>query len=73
MGEQVEGGKKSFLLRLDARLWAQLQAWAADDLRSVNGQIEYLLREAVRTRPGTGTRGASPNGPTRGETGSQGR
>ena len=43
-------GKKSFLLRVDARLWEELQAWAADELRSVNGQIEYVLREAVRTR-----------------------
>lgn len=43
-------GKKSFLLRIDARLWAELQAWAGDDLRSVNGQIEYLLRQAVQAR-----------------------
>ncbi len=42
--------KKSFLLRLDPELWNELMAWAADDLRSVNGQIEYLLREAVRQR-----------------------
>ena len=42
--------KKDFLLRLDQQLWQELQAWAADELRSVNGQIEYLLREAVRQR-----------------------
>ena len=42
--------KKSFLLRTDAALWNELQAWADDELRSVNGQIEYLLREAVRAR-----------------------
>ena len=42
--------KKSFLLRLDPELWNELMAWAADDLRSVNGQIEYVLREAVRQR-----------------------
>lgn len=42
--------KKSFLLRMDAALWNELQAWADDELRSVNGQIEYLLREAVRAR-----------------------
>jgi len=42
--------KKEFLLRLDQQLWQELQAWAADELRSVNGQIEYLLREAVRHR-----------------------
>jgi len=39
--------KKQYLLRVDPRLWAELQAWAADELRSVNGQIEYVLREAV--------------------------
>lgn len=42
--------KKEFLLRLDQQLWQELQAWAADELRSVNGQIEYLLREAIRQR-----------------------
>ena len=42
--------RKTFPLRIDEALWVELQAWAADDLRSVNGQIEYLLREAVRAR-----------------------
>ena len=40
--------KKSFLLRLPPELMDELNRWAADDLRSLNGQIEYLLREAVR-------------------------
>jgi len=40
--------KKDFLLRLDPRVHAALQKWAADELRSVNGHIEYLLREALR-------------------------
>jgi hypothetical protein len=31
-------------------LWAELEAWAADELRSVNGQVEYLLRQAVQKR-----------------------
>jgi len=44
--------KKSFLLRMDAELWNELQRWAADELRSVNGQVEYLLRQAVRARRG---------------------
>ena len=44
--------RKPFLLRIDPALWADLEAWAADELRSVNGQIEYLLREAVRRRKG---------------------
>jgi hypothetical protein len=42
--------KKKFLLRIDADLWDDLHAWAADELRSVNGQIEYLLRQAVGAR-----------------------
>ena len=37
--------RKSFLLRIDADLWTELEAWAQDDLRSVNGQVEYLLRQ----------------------------
>jgi hypothetical protein len=42
--------RKSFLLRIDPDLWADLEKWANDELRSVNGQIEYLLREAVMRR-----------------------
>ena len=42
--------KKSFLLRLDPRLWAEVQAWADAELRSVNGQIEFVLRQAVAAR-----------------------
>jgi hypothetical protein len=44
--------RKSFLLRIDADLWSELEAWAQDDLRSVNGQVEYLLRQAVKKRRG---------------------
>lgn len=39
--------KKTFLLRLDPRVWEAVQAMAADELRSVNGQIEYVLRQAI--------------------------
>ena len=46
-------GRKSFLLRVDPGLWAELEAWAADELRSVNGQVEYLLRQAVQKRKST--------------------
>jgi len=42
--------RKSFLLRVDPVLWAELEAWAADELRSVNGQVEYVLRQAVQKR-----------------------
>jgi hypothetical protein len=38
--------KKRFLLRLDSDLYGMLEKWAADDLRSVNAQIEFLLSEA---------------------------
>ncbi|MBB6635188.1 hypothetical protein [Cohnella thailandensis] len=40
--------RKAFPLRLDAELHQALERWAADEFRSVNGHIEYLLREAVR-------------------------
>ena len=42
--------RKAFLLRIDPKLWSELESWAADELRSVNGQIEFLLRDAVRRR-----------------------
>lgn len=42
--------RKSFLLRIQPELWRDLEAWAQDELRSVNGQIEYLLRQAVAHR-----------------------
>jgi hypothetical protein len=47
--------RKNFLLRIDPGLWAELEAWAQDELRSVNGQIEYILKQAVQKR-----KGASP-------------
>jgi len=39
--------RKAFLLRLDPAVHAAVQRWAEDDLRSLNGQIEYLVREAL--------------------------
>jgi hypothetical protein len=51
--------RKPFLLRIDPALWAELEAWAQDELRSVNGQIEYVLRQAVQTRKGAAARRAS--------------
>lgn len=42
--------RKAFLLRIDPDLWRELEAWAADELRSVNGQVEYVLRQAVQKR-----------------------
>lgn len=40
--------KKKFLLRLDAQLYTALEKWAADELRSINAQIEFLLTDAAR-------------------------
>lgn len=45
-----DNDKKQILLRLSPALWQELAAWAQDDFRSINGQIEYLLTDAVRTR-----------------------
>ena len=42
--------RKSFLLRISPDLYEALEAWAQQELRSVNGQIEYLLQNAVRQR-----------------------
>jgi len=51
-------GRKSYLVRLPEELLDELNRWARDDLRSLNAQIEYLLREALRKRRG----GAPPPG-----------
>jgi hypothetical protein len=40
--------KKKFLLRIDSSLFEALEKWAADDLRSVNAQIEYLLTDVIK-------------------------
>lgn len=52
--------KKKFLLRLETSLFAALEKWSADELRSVNGQIEYLLTEAVRKAGRSGAPGVGP-------------
>jgi hypothetical protein len=41
-------GKKKFLLRVDESLFAALEKWASDDLRSVNAEIEFILASALR-------------------------
>ena len=46
--------KKQLLLRISGRLYEDLAAWAENDFRSVNGQIEYLLTQCVRERKKTG-------------------
>lgn len=42
--------RKSILLRISPELWEELQRMASDELRSINGQIEFLLREAVKQK-----------------------
>lgn len=45
-----EKAKKQMILRLTPSLWEEIAAWAEDDFRSINGQVEYLLSECVRNR-----------------------
>ncbi len=44
--------RKSFLLRIDARLYAELRRWASADLRSINGEIEFILKRWIDDRRG---------------------
>lgn len=61
-------GKKAFLLRLDPQVWAALERLAATELRSANGQAEFLLREALQRRGllprAGGQEGTDPTSPT---------
>ena len=55
----AKGGRKSFLLRINEELWEEMNRWAAQEFRSVNAQIEFILQRAVeerKKRPG-GTSG----------------
>ena len=45
-----ETAKKQMVLRLSPSLWEEIAAWAEDDFRSINGQVEFLLSECVRNR-----------------------
>jgi len=54
--------KKNFPLRIDPKLYEVLERWASDELRSINGHIEFLLREAARRAgrlPGSGSPGGT--------------
>lgn len=53
--------KKSFLLRIDPQLWAEIERLAAAELRSANAQVEYLLRDALRLRTGKDLAGPKPS------------
>ena len=50
----ADNGKKQIPLRVSAKLYDAIAAWAEDDFRSINGQIEYLLTECVRLRKKNG-------------------
>ncbi len=47
--------RKSFLLRIDQKLFEELESWAQQEMRSVNGQIEYILRQATLRYKNKGT------------------
>ncbi|HAP43953.1 MAG: hypothetical protein A2087_10610 [Spirochaetes bacterium GWD1_61_31] len=57
--EASDKDKKQIVLRLSPALWRELAAWAEDDFRSINGQIEYLLTDCVRQRRKTTPGGGS--------------
>ncbi len=52
--------RKSFLLRISPQLYEAVEAWAQQEFRSVNGQIEYILKEAVRKRGRVVTESSEP-------------
>lgn len=52
--------RKSLLLRIDPVLWEELNRWAASELRSVNGQIEFILKRAVEQRGQSGAKSPKP-------------
>jgi hypothetical protein len=57
--------RKQYLLRVDPALWAEVEKWATDELRSVNAQVEYILRDAVRRRGRGGRGGGAPKETTK--------
>lgn len=48
--KEKDKAKKQMVLRLSPGLWNEIAAWAEEDFRSINGQVEYLLSECVRKR-----------------------
>lgn len=50
--KEKDKAKKQMVLRLSPALWNEIAAWAEEDFRSINGQVEYLLSECVRKRKG---------------------
>ena len=54
--------RKAYLLRIDPELWAEIERLAQAELRSANGQVEYLLREALAKRGVIGSEGRKKGG-----------
>jgi len=65
----LTGEKKRFLLRLDGDLYSAMEKWAADELRSVNAQMEFLLVEAARRAGRLQRRTSTPEAERLGEKG----
>lgn len=57
--------RKSFLLRISPALWKEIEAWAQEDMRSVNAQVEFLLKQAVTKRRGASAEGGEAEKPDR--------
>lgn len=48
--KNIKEDKKQLLLRLSPTLWNEISRWAEDDFRSINGQIEFILTQAIKKR-----------------------
>jgi hypothetical protein len=59
LGSPMKEGRKGYLLRINQDLWDELSAWASQEFRSVNGQIELILQRAVDERKKTRGKGVN--------------
>ena len=50
MAKEKDNTTKSFVLRIDAETMSALEAWAADEFRSINGQLQWIINEALRKK-----------------------
>lgn len=62
--------KKTILLRLSPKMWEEISRWADDEFRSVNGQIEYLISDALRKRSKSGSKSREDSQSAESEAGS---
>ena len=61
MAKEKDNSTKSFVLRVDAETMAELEKWAADEFRSINGQLQWIIAEALKR---SGRRKMQPRGAT---------